>query len=130
MPTPQGCTLCGGNDHARSECSWSGAPDEREAFRAAHSTLDLNEKADAWGRDQFLYSHVEATWRGWQAGAAWQRAQPAGVPDVSAMARVLSDRSADACNIDRTDNWAMYGQEYIEDVRAMLAASTGREVGK
>ena len=44
------------------------------------------------------------------------------VPDVSAMAKVLSDRSADACNIDRTDNWAMYGQEYIEDVRAMLAA--------
>ena len=44
------------------------------------------------------------------------------VPDVSAMARVLSDRSADACNIDRTDNWAIYGQEYIGDVRAMLAA--------
>lgn len=38
-----------------------------------------------------------------------QRAQGA-VPDVSAMARVLSDRSADACNIDRDDNWAMYGQ--------------------
>lgn len=54
--------------------------------------------------------------------AAWQRTQSAGVPDVSAMARVLSDRSADACNIDRTDNWAMYGQEYIEDVQAMLAA--------
>lgn len=48
----------------------------------------------------------------------------AGVPDVSVMARVLSDRSADACNIDRTDNWAMYGQEYIEDVQAMLAAPT------
>jgi len=45
------------------------------------------------------------------------------VPDVSAMARVLSDRSADACNIDRTDNWAMYGQEYIQDVQAMLAAA-------
>jgi len=44
------------------------------------------------------------------------------VPDVSTMARVLSDRSADACNIDRTDNWAMYGGEYIEDVQAMLAA--------
>ena len=45
------------------------------------------------------------------------------VPDVSAMARVLSDRSADACNIDRTDNWAIYGQEYIGDVQAMLAAA-------
>ena len=39
------------------------------------------------------------------------------------MARVLSDRSADACNIGRADNWAMYGQEYIEDVQAMLAAA-------
>lgn len=54
--------------------------------------------------------------------ASCQRTQAAGVPDVSAMARVLSDRSADACNIDRADNWAMYGQEYIEDVQAMLAA--------
>ena len=42
---------------------------------------------------------------------------------MSAMARVLSDRSADACNIDRADNWAMYGQEYIEDVQAMLSAT-------
>ena len=42
------------------------------------------------------------------------------MPDVSAMAKVLSDRAADACNIDRTDNWAMYGQEYIDDVQAML----------
>lgn len=57
-------------------------------------------------------------WEEPQASAA----QSAGVPDVSAMARVLSDRSADACNIDRADNWAMYGQEYIEDVQAMLAA--------
>ena len=59
----------------------------------------------------------------WDALAAWQRTQSAWVPDVSAMARVLSDRSADACNIDRIDNWAMYGQEYIEDVQAMLAAA-------
>ncbi|MDZ4192898.1 MAG: hypothetical protein U1D65_12895 [Pseudomonas sp.] len=58
---------------------------------------------------------------GFRAGQ--RAAQSAGVPDVSAMARVLSDRSADACNIDRTDNWAMYGQEYIEDVQAMLASA-------
>lgn len=58
---------------------------------------------------------------GFRAGQ--RAAQSAGVPDVSVMARVLSDRSADACNIDRTDNWAMYGQEYIEDVQAMLASA-------
>ena len=57
-----------------------------------------------------------------QAGAAHQRQQAREVvmPDVSAMAKVLSDRAADACNIDRADNWAMYGQEYIDDVQAML----------
>ena len=65
----------------------------------------------------------DLAYEAFKAGAAWQRTQAAPVvPDVSAMARVLSDRSADACNIDRDDNWAMYGQEFIEDVRAMLAA--------
>lgn len=43
------------------------------------------------------------------------------VPDVSAMARVLSDRAASACCVDPDDNWKIYGQEYIEDVRAILA---------
>lgn len=45
------------------------------------------------------------------------------VPDVSAMARVLSDRAASACSVDPDDNWKIYGQEYIEDVRAMLSAA-------
>ena len=45
------------------------------------------------------------------------------VPDVSAMAKVLSDRAASACCVDPDDNWKIYGQEYIEDVRAMLAAA-------
>lgn len=45
------------------------------------------------------------------------------VPDVSAMAKVLSDRAASACCVDPDDNWKIYGQEYIEDVRAMLSAS-------
>lgn len=62
-----------------------------------------------------------------QARAAWQRAQGA-VPDVSAMARVLSDRVASACCVDRDDNWAMYGQEYIKDVQAMLTATPAPEV--
>ncbi len=52
-----------------------------------------------------------------------QQAREVVMPDVSAMAKVLSDRAADACNINRDDNWAMYGQEYIDDVQAMLAAA-------
>lgn len=45
------------------------------------------------------------------------------VRDVSAMARVLSDRQADACNVDRHDQWKIYGQDFIADVTAMLAAA-------
>ena len=62
-----------------------------------------------------------AIWAELLAAASPAPAQPAVVmPDVSAMAKVLSDRAADACNINRDDNWAMYGQEYIDDVQAML----------
>lgn len=48
--------------------------------------------------------------------------QHVSVPDVSAMARILADRNADACNVNREDNWTIYGQDYIDDVTAMLAA--------
>ena len=49
--------------------------------------------------------------------------QQVSVPDVSAMARILADRNADACNVNREDNWAIYGQDYIYDVTAMLTAA-------
>lgn len=58
---------------------------------------------------------------GFRAGQ--RAAQSEGVPDVSAMAKVLSDRAASACCVDPDDNWKIYGQEYIEDVRAMLSAA-------
>lgn len=183
MPIEKGCTLCGGNDHERSSCSWSdkspsepgayyvkgfrlGEDDYRPALvdvardedgelvcniHLSNSDDELfnwsfvadcserflwlgplrSQSAPAGEREAFRAWQTEDGWKrpddpgeleAFQAGAAWQRTQAAGVPDVSAMARVLSDRSADACNIDRTDNWAMYGQEYIEDVQAMLAA--------
>lgn len=64
----------------------------------------------------------DLAYEAFRAGAAWQRAQGA-VPDVSAMAKVLSDRAASACCVDPDDNWKIYGQEYIEDVRAMLSAA-------
>lgn len=36
--------------------------------------------------------------------------------------RVLADRNADACGVDREDNWKIYGNDFIEDARAVLAA--------
>ena len=49
--------------------------------------------------------------------------QQVSVPDISAMARILADRNADACNVNREDNWAIYGQDYIYDVTAMLSTA-------
>ena len=40
-------------------------------------------------------------------------------------ARVMSDRQADACNIDKEDQWKVYGQNFIDDARAMLEAAHG-----
>ena len=86
--------------------------EERAAIEAAYASVAEG------GWDSVKDMGVEM----FKAGAAWQRAQGA-VPDVSAMAKVLSDRAASACCVDPDDNWKIYGQDYIEDVRAMLAAA-------
>ena len=44
--------------------------EEREAFKAAHRHLELDEVHDAWGQPMFKHSHVEASWLGWIARAA------------------------------------------------------------
>jgi hypothetical protein len=41
---------------------------------------------------------------------------------ISRAGRVLADRSADACGVDREDNWKVYGHDFIEDARAAIAA--------
>jgi hypothetical protein len=41
---------------------------------------------------------------------------------VLLMARTLSDRSSEACNVNADDNWKIYHQMFIDDVRAMLLA--------
>jgi hypothetical protein len=44
---------------------------ERELFEANIEIkyLDKTIVKDAWGKDTFFYSHVEAMWKGWQARA-------------------------------------------------------------
>lgn len=39
---------------------------------------------------------------------------------VNKAARVLADRYAEACEIDKHDNWKVYSEGFIEDTRAML----------
>lgn len=47
---------------------------EREAFKAAHAHLELDEDLDAWHRRKFKHSHVQAMWEGWQKRAGAQSA--------------------------------------------------------
>lgn len=40
---------------------------------------------------------------------------------ISAVARVLSDRSAYDCGVHKDDNWQVYGEDYLESAKAALA---------
>jgi len=42
--------------------------------------------------------------------------------DIFAAARVLADRSAEACGVDKDDNWKIYSEDFIADARTALAA--------
>ena len=44
---------------------------------------------------------------------------------VVAAARMLNERQADACGVDRDDQWAIYCDDFKADARAMLAAAHG-----
>lgn len=51
------------------------------------------------------------------APSEWTDAQ------VSAAGRALADRSAAECNVDKDDNWKVYGHDFIEDARLALTAA-------
>jgi hypothetical protein len=42
---------------------------------------------------------------------------------ISAGARYMCNSDADACNVDKEDNWKIYGQEYIEEFKAAIDAA-------
>ena len=44
---------------------------------------------------------------------------------VVSAARVLNERQADACGVDRDDQWAIYSDDFKADARAMLEAAHG-----
>jgi len=48
----------------------------------------------------------------------------AAVPEdrVRAAARLLSDRSAEFCGANKDDNWKIYSEDFVADVRAILPA--------
>lgn len=49
-------------------------------------------------------------------------------PMVVAAARVLCNRMADACEIDREDAWKTYGDDYLEDAKAALDAAAATDL--
>lgn len=53
----------------------------------------------------------------------WKNGEPLYTLDVHRMARSLSDRMADACGVNRDDQWNLYGDEFNADVLAMLEAA-------
>lgn len=107
----------------------AGAVDERAAFEAWYETTYGISLEPEFRSNHFIgYVNDKANhrWTAWKVRAALTARAPnhgEQVGDVSAMARVLSDRQADACNVDRDDQWKIYGQDFIEDVTAMLAAA-------
>lgn len=61
--------------------------------------------------------------RSYILSSAGAKREAVAVPNVNAMARALSDRHADACGVDKDDQWKVYSEDFIADVEAMLAAS-------
>ena len=53
-----------------------------------------------------------------------QPAQPAPLTDsqASTIARLIANRNAELCNVDPDDNWKIYGQDFIDEVRFFEAA--------
>ena len=61
-------------------------------------------------------------------------AQPAPVPltdeMVTAAARALNKRQAEACGVDKNDHWKFYGDDIKEDAKAALEAAHGITKGQ
>lgn len=49
---------------------------------------------------------------------------------ISKGGRYLSDTSAEACNVDKDDNWKVYGQEYIYEFHHAFVAAIGKPDGE
>lgn len=64
----------------------------------------------------------------------WEEAEP-GIAGLTAMqisvaARHMCNRSADACGVDREDNWKVYGQTFIDELREALELGAAWASGK
>lgn len=49
---------------------------------------------------------------------------------VNKMARALCNRHADACGVDREDQWKFYSQDFIDDAQCMIDATCDKQSGE
>ncbi len=67
---------------------------ERQRFEFAMGRgIDFARRSDAWGRLQYIHSHVDATWNGWQKRGAADAARPV-APIVRPAGIALRDQFA------------------------------------
>lgn len=59
------------------------------------------------------------------ARAELARRIPLSDAQIDAAARVLNDRAAVACGIDKDDQWKIYSEDFKGDARAMLRVTHG-----
>ena len=98
--------------------------EEREAFKAAHRHLELDEVPDAWGRPTFKHSHVEASWLGWIARAARAPADSVTAPAGGGVAGPSKWTDEEIADGKRGIRWVtegvIHGRPTDHDVREYL----------
>jgi hypothetical protein len=49
---------------------------------------------------------------------------------ITAAARALSNHNADICNVNRDDNWMIYGEDFRERAKVALEAAQAADAGR
>lgn len=116
-------------------------PDGREQFEVYATNLGLRDfEISCDDASDYHNPFTQGHWNYWrasrEAARAHLRAAGQGSKDaerlkfteaqICAAGRALADRSAAACNVDKDDNWKIYGDDFIADARAAIDAAKAK----
>ncbi len=90
-----------------------------EAIRLAHANPHTRSKAQLFQDVEYLLAHICLLKSAAQPQAGGRELTDA-VSAIIAVARVLADRSADECNVDREDNWKFYSDDFMDEAKAAI----------